>query len=161
MTTVEMENNIKEVWALFKETDTRFKETDARLDKRFKETDQKIKKLADLFTGQSLGFISFWILISSSIVALLGRKRVFGVTPKGVSGRMPLQYLMPQLLMLILSLSAAGIGIYRLATTSDYAMIVNVLWVLYHSVILGTVFYFNRPFHGYPDSNIFREWSWV
>ena len=52
MTTAEMENNIKEVWALFKETDARFKETDARLDKRFKETDQKIKKLADLFTGQ-------------------------------------------------------------------------------------------------------------
>lgn len=52
MTTAEMEKSIKEVWALFKETDARFRETDARLDKRFKETDQKIKKLADLFTGQ-------------------------------------------------------------------------------------------------------------
>jgi hypothetical protein len=56
MTTAEMEKSFQELWALFKETDTRLdqriKETDARLDKRFKETDQEIKKLANLFTGQ-------------------------------------------------------------------------------------------------------------
>lgn len=74
MTTQDVETSIKEIWALFKETDARldqrFKETDARLDQRFKETDaslkitdtiltqkfqetdKKIKSLAELFTGQ-------------------------------------------------------------------------------------------------------------
>jgi len=62
MTMQEVEKDVKEIWALFRETDARFKETDARLDQRFKETDtilnrnfketdKKIRKLADLFTG--------------------------------------------------------------------------------------------------------------
>ena len=33
---------IAEIWALFRETDARFKETDARLDQRFKETDARL-----------------------------------------------------------------------------------------------------------------------
>jgi len=33
---------VAEIWKLFKETDARFKETDARLDQRFKETDTRL-----------------------------------------------------------------------------------------------------------------------
>lgn len=49
MSAKEMEKTIKEIWALFRETDSRykevadrFKETDQRLDQRFKETDQRL-----------------------------------------------------------------------------------------------------------------------
>jgi len=63
MTMPEVEKDVKEIWALFRETDARFKETDARLDKRIKETDArldkrfsetdlKIKELSKLFTTQ-------------------------------------------------------------------------------------------------------------
>lgn len=45
MTMEEIETSIKEIWALFKETD-------ARLDKRFRETDKEIKELSKLFTTQ-------------------------------------------------------------------------------------------------------------
>ncbi len=54
---------VAEVWRLFKETDARFKETDARLDARFRETDarldarfnetdRKIRELSGLFSSQ-------------------------------------------------------------------------------------------------------------
>ncbi len=43
---------VAEVWQLFKETDVRFKETDARLDARFQETDKKIRELSGLFSSQ-------------------------------------------------------------------------------------------------------------
>ena len=62
MSTEDIQESVKEVWALFKETAARFKETEARFketdarfketDARFKETDKKIQKLAELFTGQ-------------------------------------------------------------------------------------------------------------
>ncbi len=40
----ELKDPIEEVWALFKETDKRFKETDERLDKRFEKTDERFKQ---------------------------------------------------------------------------------------------------------------------
>ena len=40
----ELDRAIDEVWALFKETDERFKETDKRLDKRIEETDKRLDK---------------------------------------------------------------------------------------------------------------------
>lgn len=53
MTTPESwQEAVAEVWQLFKETDARFKETDARLDARFSETDRKIRELSGLFSSQ-------------------------------------------------------------------------------------------------------------
>ncbi|MFN8490390.1 MAG: hypothetical protein U0350_22570 [Caldilineaceae bacterium] len=54
---------VAEIWRLFKETDARFKETDARLDqrfretdarldRRFRETDDKLRRLESLFGAQ-------------------------------------------------------------------------------------------------------------
>lgn len=73
MTMQDVEKSVKEIWALFKETDARlekifkeiradFKDTDAKfketasgfkeVEARFKDTDKKIKDLTTLFTGQ-------------------------------------------------------------------------------------------------------------
>jgi hypothetical protein len=70
MSELTSEQEVKEIWRLFKETDERFKDTDRRmkesytelkelfkdtdteLRERFKETDKKIKELSDLFTSQ-------------------------------------------------------------------------------------------------------------
>jgi cellulose synthase (UDP-forming) len=116
-------------------------------------------RIRDLFKGQAIGFISFWLLINASIVAILGKKRAFGVTPKGVTGRLAIRYLAPHLVMLALSIAAVAAGIYRVFTTADYTMLLNVFWAAYHAILLGTVFYFNRDFKGYPDTRIFRNWG--
>ena len=44
MTEETLEKAVAEIWKLFKETDTRFKETDARLDRRFQETDARMER---------------------------------------------------------------------------------------------------------------------
>jgi cellulose synthase (UDP-forming) len=113
----------------------------------------------DLFQGQSIGFISFWILINASVVAILGKKRAFGVTPKGVTGRLAIRYLTPQLVLLALSLTAVTVGIYRVIASADLTMLVTVFWAAYHCILLLPVFYFNRAFRGYPDTRIFENWG--
>lgn len=116
-------------------------------------------RIRELFTGQSIGFTSFWVLITSSVVAMLGKRRAFGVTPKGVKGRLPIRYLTPQLAILALSLTAIAMGSYRVLAAVDFVMVINIFWVAYHSLLLGSVFYFNRSFRGYPDTHIFRDWA--
>ena len=116
-------------------------------------------RVRDLFIGQSIGLISFWILITSSVVAMLGKRSAFSVTPKGVGGGLPIRYLTPQLAILTLSLIAVVIGSYRMVADSNIVMLINVLWAFYHIILLGSVFYFNRPFRGYSDAHIFRDWA--
>jgi len=58
-------------------------------------------------------------------------------------------------IMLTLSLIVVAAGLYRVVATTDFVMLINVSWVAYHSLLLGSVFYFNRSFHGYPDTRIF------
>jgi len=52
MTEQVTEQTIAEIWQLFRETDTKFKETDARLDRRFQESLQQIRALEVLFSSQ-------------------------------------------------------------------------------------------------------------
>ena len=95
----------------------------------------------------------------TKVVAMLGKRRAFGVTPKGVKGRLPIRYLTPQLAILALSLTAIAIGSYRVVATADFVMLVTIFWAAYHSLLLLPVFYFNRSFHGDPDTHIFRDWA--
>lgn len=44
MTEQTTQEAVAEIWRLFKETDARFKETDARLDQRFRETDARLDR---------------------------------------------------------------------------------------------------------------------
>ena len=62
-------------------------------------------------------------------------------------------------MMLTLSLIAVAVGLYRVVSTTDFVMLINIFWVAYHSFLLGSVFYFNRSFRGYPDTHIFRDWA--
>ena len=116
-------------------------------------------RVRDLFQGQSLAFITFWPLMKAAVMAILGKKRAFRVTPKGAGGRIPWRYLSPQLSMLVISLLAVSVGIYRLTAAMELAMLVNVLWAIYHSFLLAMIFHFNHPFRGYPDAHIFRDWA--
>lgn len=105
-------------------------------------------KVGDMVLGQQLGFLSFPTHIAAGVSAMLGRKRPFGVTPKGVGGRVSYWSLWPQLLMLLLSAGACGWGLYRYFAGFDRnttAALVNSFWALYHVWMLGAVFKLNRP----------------
>lgn len=105
-------------------------------------------KIGDMVLGQQLGFLSFPTHIAAGLSAVAGRKRPFGVTPKGVGGRVSYWSLWPQLLMLALSAGACGWGLYRYFAGFDRnttAALVNSFWALYHVWMLSAVFKLNRP----------------
>lgn len=63
-----------EIWRLFKETDTKFKEMQVELDKRFKATDQKINQLSGLFGSQWGKFIE--VLVQPNALNLFRQRNV-------------------------------------------------------------------------------------
>ena len=113
----------------------------------------------DIIKGQALGFISFWVLMKAAVAAMLGRKRAFGVTPKGDGGKFPWRYLTLHLILLALSAVAVIMGLYKTVVAVEPAFLVNVFWALYHVVLLSSVLYFKRAFTEYPDEHIFRDWA--
>ena len=117
-------------------------------------------KMGHMILGQQIGFISFPIHVSSAISAFLGKKKPFGVTPKGVGGRIPWPALWVQLLFLVLSAVAFGWGIYRYAAGLDRnttAILVNSFWALYHVWMLASVFKLNQPVREGSANKIFFE----
>ncbi len=114
-------------------------------------------KARALFIGQALRFVSIWTLMNAAVMVLFNIKRPFGVTPKGVSGKLAIKYLTPQLTLIALSLAAVAVGIYKLVSSLDMILIINIIWAAYHAFMLGTVFYFNRPFKPCQASPIFEE----
>jgi cellulose synthase (UDP-forming) len=100
-----------------------------------------------VWLATALSFGTFWIYTRAALAAFFGKKRAFGVTPKGVGGTMPLGALKVELAMLVLSAAAAGAGFWHLLRWGpDPAYLANSFWAAYHVVLLGMLFfYFNRP----------------
>jgi cellulose synthase (UDP-forming) len=104
--------------------------------------------LSQMVIGQQIGFMSFPIHFSSAISSLLGKKRPFGVTPKGVGGRVAWSSLWVQLLFLTLSAVGFAWGMYRYMAGYDRnttAIVINSFWALYHVWMLSSVFRLNKP----------------
>ena len=104
--------------------------------------------LNQMVLGQQIGFISFPVHMSSAISGLLGFKRPFGVTPKGVGGRVSWISLWFQILMLLLSLAAFVWGMWGWISgeqRNSTAILINSFWALYHVWMLGSVFTLNQP----------------
>ncbi len=114
-------------------------------------------KVEALFIGQALRFVSIWTLMNAAVMVLFNIKRAFGVTPKGASGKLDIKYLIPQLVLIVLSLAAVAVGIYKLINSLDLILIINIIWAAYHAFMLGMVFYFNRPSKPYQARLVFEE----
>ena len=116
--------------------------------------------ILDLWLGQSLGFSTFWIYMKAAVAAMLGRKRAFGVTPKGVGGKLPLRALWPQGALLVLSYAAGVWGLLRyLYLDHALTLLVNVMWSWYHVALLVPLFYyFNRPVEIEPRTTLFDRY---
>lgn len=104
-------------------------------------------RIRDLWLGQALGFATFWIYMKAAVAAMLGRKQAFGVTPKGVGGKLPLRALWPQATLMVMSYVAGVWGALRFIYIDPaLTLLVNVLWAWYHVALLLPLFcYFNRP----------------
>ena len=101
----------------------------------------------DLILGQLLLAVTFPVYIRASILALLGVRGTFGITPKGGSVSLPLHALWPQLLLATLNFSAIVWGANRIFFEREplWAIVVNMFWCSYHFAILSSVLYFNAP----------------
>jgi cellulose synthase (UDP-forming) len=97
----------------------------------------------DLFLGQLLGFITFFVYIKGAVSALLGVKTTFGVTGKTKGNAIPYYLLWPQMSMLFLNFIAFVWGINRFVYEHSAAVAVNGFWTIYHCALLSSVFYFN------------------
>jgi cellulose synthase (UDP-forming) len=104
-------------------------------------------RIRDLWMGQALGVSTFWVYMQAAVGAMLGRKRAFGVTPKGVGGKLPLQALWPQVTVILMSYVAGLWGLLRfIYLESAPAILVNVFWAWYHVALFVVLFlHFNRP----------------
>ncbi|HUG52549.1 MAG TPA: glycosyltransferase [Vicinamibacteria bacterium] len=95
----------------------------------------------------ALAFATFWTYSKAALLALLGRRRAFGVTPKGVGGRVPLRGLVPELLAFTASgASALAAVACMLIAGPDLTYAVNGFWAAYNAIQLSILFiHFNRP----------------
>ena len=104
--------------------------------------------LNQMVLGQQIGFVSFPVHMSAAVSALLGRKRPFGVTPKGVGGRVSWFSLWFQIAMLALSLAAFSWGMWSWIggyQRDSIAILLNSLWALYHVWMLSSIWTLNSP----------------
>jgi cellulose synthase (UDP-forming) len=90
--------------------------------------------------------ISFPIFIKASIFALLGIHGTFTVTPKDSSSILPLRDMWPQLLLMLICLSALAWGLERMYFERQpmVGLIANWIWCLYNTLVLSSIFHFNN-----------------
>ena len=100
-------------------------------------------KIGSLFLGQILSNITFPVYIKAAFFGLLGVQGTFGITSKGKGAAMPYIRLWPQLMMLLLNVAALAWGITRTINEQNFSVLINCIWVAYHSVIMSSIFYFN------------------
>jgi cellulose synthase (UDP-forming) len=104
-------------------------------------------RVSDLIVGQLLIAITFPVYLKASLSAILGVRSAFVTTPKGGGQALPWRDLWPQLGLLLVIFCALVWGLNRLYYERDVtaAVAINMLWCLYHFLILSSVFHFNNP----------------
>jgi cellulose synthase (UDP-forming) len=108
----------------------------------------KLRKypIKGVWLASALSFSTTWIYVKAACVAVLGLKRAFAVTPKGVGGTIPLRRLPVELTLFTVNVVAAAVGLYHLIVVElDVSYVVTTVWASYHAILLSTLFfYFNR-----------------
>jgi cellulose synthase (UDP-forming) len=108
----------------------------------------------DIYHGLLLANVAFPIYMKASLLGLLGIRGRFGVTPKSGSSSLPLRSLWAQILVMTVTLAAAVWGLNRLFYIREpaIALLVNIFWCLYNSLLISRVFYFNRTEEAVPEN---------
>jgi cellulose synthase (UDP-forming) len=108
---------------------------------------QRHYRVRDVLLGQILIVNSAPVYIRAVIDALLNRKKPFEITPKGESNALPLNQLKIYLICGAINLTALIWGSLRIYYSPNQAapLTANMIWCLYHFVIVNFIFYFNNP----------------
>ncbi len=116
---------------------------------------QRSYTIKDLMSGQLLTFITFPVFMKACLLALAGVKGTFGITPKGSSHALPLKAMWPQVLLVLTCFCAVVWGINRIIFEREplAGLAVNVFWCLYHTTILASILYFNKPVESIEDTD--------
>jgi len=101
----------------------------------------------ELAQGILLQAVSFPVYMQASLLALLGVRGSFGITPKGGSTSLPMYRLWPQLGLALVCLGAFAWGMLRVFHGDGplLALLTNSAWCLYHFGILASTLHFNFP----------------
>ena len=100
--------------------------------------------IRQVFQGQLLGFITLPVYLRASILGLAGVRAKFQVTAKQGAKTIPYRFLWPQIAFWTINLAAITWGLNRLMYERTAAVVINLLWIVYHFLILSSLFYFNE-----------------
>jgi cellulose synthase (UDP-forming) len=102
---------------------------------------------SELAQGILLQAITFPVYMKASLLAVLGVRGTFAITPKGGGVSLPMLRLWPQLGLALASLGGFTWGMLRLyhGDGPALALLANSCWCLYHFLILSTTLHFNFP----------------
>lgn len=98
----------------------------------------------NLIKGQMLAMLSIPVYMRAVTLGVLNIKRPFQVTPKEGGSHLLYRLLLPQLLLLVLHLSALVWGVMRMYYEQNAALAINLFWIAYHLFLFGGLFYFNE-----------------
>jgi cellulose synthase (UDP-forming) len=101
----------------------------------------------ELISGTVLTMICFPIYMRATLLAFIGIKGKFSITPKKGSASLSLIALWPQLSLAIVSFTAGVWGILTLFFVQEplFAFLVNIFWAFFHFIILSSILYYNNP----------------
>lgn len=98
-----------------------------------------------LLVGVLLSFLSFPVFMKAAVAAMLNLKASFSVTEKGGGGgAVPYRVFWAQILMWMLHFAGIVWAANRLAYEHDFSVVMSLFWVLYHFLLLSSVFYFRQ-----------------
>ncbi len=108
---------------------------------------QRKYRFWELAQGILLQAVTFPVYMKASLLAVLGVRGSFGITPKGGSTSLPMFRLWPQLGLALACLGGFTWGMLRLwhGDGPPLAVLTNSGWCLYHFAILSTSLHFNFP----------------
>ena len=109
--------------------------------------------LKGVWLASALSFSTFWIYMRAGMVAVLGLKRAFGVTSKGVGGKIPLRSLAVEFTMFLANCAIVVWGLYKMLAGGGDAVAygLNTIWAGYHAILLSTMFFhFNKSVNVLP-----------
>jgi cellulose synthase (UDP-forming) len=96
-----------------------------------------------LLAGQFIGFLSIPVYIKSVVMALLGIKKAFAITPKAGQQTVSYWVLWPQLLFWLVNYAVFVWGLTKFYYSKNVAVLINAFWVFYHFIFFSSLFYFN------------------
>ncbi|MEW6359183.1 MAG: glycosyltransferase family 2 protein [Planctomycetota bacterium] len=104
-------------------------------------------KLGQVLMAQALGFVAIPIYMMAAVSALLNLKAAFTITTKSKVRATPLRIIWPQVALWLANYAAIVWAINRAVAERDPAILLSLVWILYHFALLSAVFPFRYAGH--------------